>query len=108
MSDVKDISTTGGRIIAWLDMHLVDHGAIRAVYNNLYDLGGGMYRSSQPSPAQIRKYQQKFGLKTIVNLRGAHGYGSYALEREACEKLGIALHDVKLYSRTPPEIEEDQ
>lgn len=106
MSDVKDISTTGGRIVAWLDMHLVDHGAIRAVYNNFYDLGGGMYRSSQPSPAQIRKYQQKFGLKSIINLRGAHGYGSYALEREACEKLGVALHDVKLYSRTPPEIEE--
>jgi hypothetical protein len=81
MSDVKDISTTGGRIVAWLDMHLVDHGAIRAVYNNFYDLGGGMYRSSQPSPAQIRKYQQKFGLKSIINLRGAHGYGSYALER---------------------------
>ena len=106
MSDVKDISTTGGRIVAWLDMHLVDHGAIRAVYNNFYDLGGGMYRSSQPSPAQIRKYQQKFGLKSIINLRGAHGYGSYALEREACEKLGVALHDVKLYSRTPPEVEE--
>ena len=57
MSDVRDISTTGGRIAARLDMHLVDHGAIRAVYNNFYDLGGGMYRSSQPSPAQIRKYQ---------------------------------------------------
>ena len=101
-----DISSASGRVRAWFDMHLVDHGAIRAIYNNFYDLGGGMYRSSQPSPAQIRKYQQKFGLKTIVNLRGAHGYGSYALEREACEKLGVALHDVKLYSRTPPEIEE--
>lgn len=101
-----DISTTSGRIRAWFDMHLVDHGAIRAIYNNFYDLGGGMYRSSQPSPAQLAKYQKKFGLRTVINLRGPHGYGSYALEKEACAALGIALHDIKLYSRTPPEIEE--
>ena len=101
-----DISTTSGRIRAWFDMHLVDHGAIRAIYNNFYDLGGGMYRSSQPSPAQLAKYQKKFGLRTVINLRGPHGYGPYALEEEACEALGIALHDIKLYSRTPPEIEE--
>ena len=94
-----DISSTSGRVRAWFDMHLVDHGAIRAIYNNFYDLGGGMYRSSQPSPAQIRKYARKFGLKSIINLRGAHGYGSYALEKEACDEAGIALYDVKLYSR---------
>lgn len=103
---IMDISTTSGRVRAWLDMHLVDHGAIRAVYNNLYNLGGGMYRSSQPSPAQLRKYREKLGLRTVINLRGAHGYGSYALEKEACAQLGITLHDIKLYSRTPPEIEE--
>jgi protein tyrosine/serine phosphatase len=101
-----DISKTGGRVLAWLDMHLVDHGAIRALYNNFYDLGGGMYRSSQPSPAQLARYQKKYGLRTVINLRGPHGYGSYALEKEACDKLGLALHDVKLYSRTPPEVEE--
>ena len=43
-------------------MHLVDHGFIRAVYNNFHDLGGGMYRLSQPSPAQIRAYQKRFGI----------------------------------------------
>lgn len=101
-----DISSTSGRVRAWFDMHLVDHGAIRAIYNNLYDLGGGMFRSSQPSPAQIRRYVEKFGLKSIINLRGEHGYGSYALEKEACEQLGVALHSAKLYSRTPPEVEE--
>ena len=78
---IMDISTTSGRVRAWLDMHLVDHGAIRAVYNNLYNLGGGMYRSSQPSPAQLRKYREKLGLRTVINLRGAHGYGSYEIGR---------------------------
>ncbi|MBS0347425.1 MAG: tyrosine-protein phosphatase [Proteobacteria bacterium] len=87
-------------------MHLVDHGMIRAVYNNFYHLGGSMYRCSQPSPAQLAKYQQKYGIRSVVNLRGPHGYGSYALEKEACDKLGLVLHDVKLYSRTAPEVEE--
>ena len=82
---MKDISKPWGRFLAWLDMHLVDHGFVRAIYNNLYDLGGGMFRSSQPSPAQIRKYHRKYGLKTIINLRGEHDYGSYFFEREVCE-----------------------
>jgi len=103
---VMDISTRSGRVRAWFDMHLVDHGMIRAVYNNFYHLGGGMYRCSQPSPAQLAKYQQKYGIRSVVNLRGPHGYGSYALEKEACDQLGLALHDVKLYSRTAPEVEE--
>ena len=91
-----------GRILAWLDMHVVDHGFVRAIYNNFHDLGGGMYRSSQPSPAQIRRYHQKYGLKTILNLRGESEFGSYALERKVCDELGITFIDAKLFSRGAP------
>jgi protein tyrosine phosphatase (PTP) superfamily phosphohydrolase (DUF442 family) len=97
-----NLRSPGGRFKAWLNMHVVDHGMIRTVYNNLYDLGGGMYRSSQPSPAQIRRYQRKLGLKTILNLRGESPYGSYPLEVAACRELGIELVDLVLYSRAPP------
>ena len=82
-----------------------DHGFVRAVYNNFHDLGGGMYRLSQPSPAQIRAYHQRLGIRTIVNLRGDHGYGSYAMEVETCRALGIRLVDHRLYSRQPPTVE---
>lgn len=100
-----NLSTRTGRLLAWLDMHLVDHGVIRAVYNNFHALGGGMYRLSQPSPSQIRRYQRTHGIKTIVNLRGSNGYGSYALEAEACHELGIKLVDLRMYSRQPPTVE---
>jgi protein tyrosine/serine phosphatase len=100
----QDLSTRLGRLRAWLSMHLVDHGLVRAVYNNFHDLGGGMYRLSQPSPAQIRAYQRELGIRTIVNLRGDHGYGSYAMEVEACRELGITLVDHRLYSRQPPSV----
>lgn len=99
-----DLSTPLDRLRAWLDMHLVDHGFVRAVYNNFYDLGGGMYRCSQPSPAQIRKYHKRYGIRSIVNLRGPHEYGSYAMEQEVCRELGIELHDFKLFSRSPPSV----
>lgn len=97
-----NLRSPGGRFKAWLNMHVVDHGMIRTVYNNLYELGGGMYRSSQPSPAQIRRYQRQLGLKTILNLRGESPYGSYPLEVAACRELGIELVDLVLYSRAPP------
>ena len=95
-----------GRVHAYFDMHIVDHGLVREVYNNLYGLPGAMYRSSQPSPSQLARYQKKFGLRSVINLRGTHDYGSFFLEEEACQRLGLSLYHTKLYSRTAPSIEE--
>ncbi|MDP5240096.1 tyrosine-protein phosphatase [Uliginosibacterium sp. 31-16] len=100
-----DVSSFSGRLLAYLDMLLVDHGLFRVIYNNLYALPGGLYRSSQPSPGQIRKYQRKLGIKTIINLRGADDTRRYALEAEECRRLGITLVDFKgILSRSAPEL----
>jgi protein tyrosine/serine phosphatase len=101
-----NLNTRLGRLLAYLDMHLVDHGMIRALYNNFYGLGGGMYRLSQPSPAQLAKYQSQLGIRTVINLRGDNSFGSYVLEAEACERLGIRLIDHRLYSRRLPSVED--
>ena len=93
---------TSSRLSNWLDMQIADHGFVRAIYNHVHDLGGGMYRCSQPSPAQIRKYHRRYGIRSIINLRGVTASGSYELEREVCGELGIALHDLRLHSRIPP------
>jgi len=100
------LDTTLGRVMAWLSMHLVDHGFVRAIYNNLHDVGGGLYRCSQPSPTQIRKYQATLGIRSIINLRGENEYGSYPLEVEVCKELGIGLVNFRLFSRQPPTVEE--
>jgi protein tyrosine phosphatase (PTP) superfamily phosphohydrolase (DUF442 family) len=97
-----NLRSPGSRFAAWLNMHVVDHGVVRSVYNNFYELGGGMYRSSQPSPSQIRSYHRRLGLKTILNLRGESPYGTYPLEVAVCRDLGIALVDLTLFSRSPP------
>lgn len=100
------IATPMQRFRAWLNMHLVDHGFIRAIYNNFYDIGGGMYRCSQPSPSQISRYQKRYGIRSIINLRGPNPYGSYPLEKDACETLNIELFDRPIYSRRAPRVEE--
>ncbi|WP_323794892.1 tyrosine-protein phosphatase [Nisaea sp.] len=51
---------------------------------------GTLYRSAQPSAADISKYHQAYGIKTIVNLRGEHtGKGWYEAEVAEADRLGI-------------------
>lgn len=102
----RDVTSFSGRLLAYLEMIFVDHGIFRVIYNNLYALPGGLYRCSQPSPAQIRKYHRRYGIRTIINLRGADETGRYALEAEECRRLGITLIDFRgILSRSAPEPE---
>lgn len=101
-----DLTKPRDRLRAYLNMQLEDHGFVRSIYNNFFALPGGMYRCSQPSPAQILKYHRRYGIKTIINLRGANPYGGYALEQDVCRKLGIELVDFRLYSRDMPSVDE--
>jgi protein tyrosine/serine phosphatase len=54
---------------------------------------------------QMRRMVKKYGIKTIVNLKGQSAKSAYwAFEREQCEKLGIKLVDVKIASRSIPDV----
>ena len=63
---------------------------------------GRLYRCNHPTPGRIRRLTRRFGLTTIVNLRGATGSGSYHLSRDQAQKLGVAYHDLSLESRGAP------
>lgn len=100
----RDVTSFSGRLLAYLDMIFVDHGLFRVIYNNLHAMPGGLYRCSQPSPGQIRKYHRKYGIRTIINLRGADDTRRYALEATECARLGIELVDFRgILSRSAPE-----
>jgi uncharacterized protein (TIGR01244 family) len=93
--------TARSRVVDHLDSLIVDHGVFRFFYNTRRRVTPLVYRSSQPSPAQIRQ-AARLGIKTVVNLRGERDCGAYRLEVEACRRAGIRLVDFQLRSRAAP------
>jgi len=93
-----DISTPKARRAAKWHFYLSDHGFLRGLWTNQYEIAPGVWRSNQPSPARLQKLAD-MGIKTILNLRGQDKFSFYLFERESCAKLGITLIDLKIYAR---------
>lgn len=55
-----------------------------------------LYRSAQPSAADIAIYARQYAIKTIVNLRGKSKEGWYRQEVDAANRAGIAHIDFRL------------
>lgn len=92
------------RTRAWANMLFVDHGVFRVVHPNRARVTPELWRSSQPTPGQIARFAAQGG-RTVVNLRAGREYGSWPLEREACERHGLRLTEFVLRSREAPERE---
>ena len=61
---------------------------------------GQLYRSGQPTPDQISRWHGRYGIKTIVNLRGSHPDKAwYKAEIETARRHGIELLDYKLSAK---------
>jgi protein tyrosine/serine phosphatase len=80
------------------------HGELwRDFRPNLHRLGDQAWRSAQPSPWTIRCLRLRHGLRTVVNLRGdQHDSRIARIEREACDRLGVAYVPFKVKSREMP------
>ena len=68
--------------------------------NNFHTvIPGRLYRSAQPDGAEIADYAARYGIRTIVNLRGRYPDASwYREETEASARLGIDHVDFKMSS----------
>jgi protein tyrosine/serine phosphatase len=70
---------------------------------------GELYRSSQPTSAQVADYAQRYGIKTIVNLRGSSEDAAwYKQEVAAAASLGIEHIDFRMSARQQLTLEETQ
>jgi len=87
---------------AWASMFFVDHGFFRYLYLNRHRVGEQAWRAAQPAPHHIRRMAND-GIRTVINLRGGREFGSYPLEREACEEAGINFEEIVLRSRAAPD-----
>ena len=92
------------RIWAWMDMVFVDHGIFRLIYLNKHRVSLQFWRAAQPTPGQLHQSAHD-GVKTVVNLRGGREFGSWPLEREACEVSDLQLVDFVIRSRGAPDRE---
>ncbi|WP_336801163.1 dual specificity protein phosphatase family protein [Kaistia sp. MMO-174] len=64
-------------------------------------IAGELYRSAQPTPTALASYVQNFGIKTVINLRGANESAPwYRAEIDESRKLGVAHEDFRMSSRT--------
>ena len=68
----------------------IDHGMFRALYWNKAQIAPGVYRSNYPTSARIKRLKRQ-GMNMILSLRGQFDGAFNALERDACERHGVAL-----------------
>lgn len=62
-------------------------------------IAGELYRSAQPSPAQLARYVQENGIRTVINLRGAEEKAKwYEQEVAEAERLGVEHIDFRMSS----------
>jgi len=99
-----DVTTARGRTLAWVDSLFIDHAVFRLVWSNFAAVAPGrLYRSNHPTPPRLAALTRRYGLKTLINLRGPTGNGSDALSREAAARLGLDFIDMALESRGAPQ-----
>ena len=96
-----DLTTPNGRTRTVLDYLWNDHAYLRLGFQNAHWISPELVRTNQPWPFQFRQWKEK-GIKTIINLRGGFDASFYALERDACERLGLTLIDFTVTSREVP------
>ena len=98
-----DLTTARGRRNAWVDALFVDHAVFRLIWSNLaVVVPGRVYRCNHPTPGRLARLTRRYGLKTLINLRGRAGNGSDALSRTAAAELGLDFHDMSFESRGAP------
>jgi protein tyrosine/serine phosphatase len=98
-----DVATVRGRALAWVDSLFIDHALFRLVWRNWAAVKPGrLYRCNHPTPQRLAWAATRYGVSTVINLRGATQSGSYALSKDAAGKLGMDFHDISLESRGAP------
>lgn len=81
--------------------------AIQITGNFAVVLPGELYRSNQPDAARLASYKERYGIRTIVNLRGDNGNaGWYRDEVAAAEKLGLTHLNFRMSARRELSVDE--
>jgi len=95
------------KIKNYLYAFFVERNYVNILYPNFHRLSENAYRSSQPTMSQLRNRVKRYGIKTVINLRGYSANSPLRrMEEEECESLGVKLHYFRLHSRGIPDPEQ--
>jgi protein tyrosine phosphatase (PTP) superfamily phosphohydrolase (DUF442 family) len=94
-------TTLRGRILTHYYMNWLDHGILRTVWTNLYQVAPGVWRGNHPT---TRRWHQlrAMGIRTVLNLRAESRMPVYLSEQRICTALGLNLITVHLSAREAP------
>jgi protein tyrosine/serine phosphatase len=96
-----NLTTGRGRLRTILHYLWNDHAYLRVGFQNAHWVSPELVRANQPWPFQLKRWRDQ-GIKTVINLRGGFDGSFYALERDACHKLGLKMVDFTVTSREIP------
>ena len=105
VANTFDMTTPGGRRRAYLDYLWNDHAYLRLGFSNAHWISDELLRTNQPWPHQLADWKAK-GIRTVVNLRGGFDASFYALEKDACARLGLTMVNFTITSREVPSREQ--
>jgi len=73
------------------------------VWHNFAEvIPGRLYRSNHPTPGYLAWVVRRYGIRTLVNLRGDKPNGSNTLSLDAARRLGLAHEFLAFESRGAP------
>nr|WP_283949511.1 sulfur transferase domain-containing protein [Limobrevibacterium gyesilva] len=82
---------------------LADHAVLRLAWDNFAEvIPGKLYRSNHPTPARLARWARRYGLRTVINLRGEKANGSTALSAATAQRLGLDHVFMAFESRGAP------
>lgn len=96
-----DLTTPKGRTATYLDYLWKDHAYLRLGFSNAHWISDELVRTNQPWPHQLAEWKKR-GIKTVINLRGGFDASFHALEKDACQRLGLKMVDFTITSREVP------
>ncbi|WP_456470105.1 tyrosine-protein phosphatase [Caminibacter sp.] len=85
-----------------------EHNFLNLFWVNFHKVDDGVYRSAQILPWRLKKIIKKYGIKTIINLRGDNKNYLYRLEKKICKEMGVEYHTVSIKSRKPESVSKEE
>jgi protein tyrosine phosphatase (PTP) superfamily phosphohydrolase (DUF442 family) len=97
------LDRTAAPVSFWRDSFLRDHAFFRVCWTNWAEvLPGRLYRSNHLTVPALARMSRRYGLRTVVNLRGEKPNGSTALSLAASRALGLNHVFLAFESRGAP------